>query len=197
VHIGENERILMVLGKDVTRYTEGINLATAEIIYWLIHEVFGDRDFFINGTILMFRNSIPIEIVWSCTGLKQLFMFSFILACYFGPLKKKLWFLPISLLILLAVNILRLVVIFYIIKDPFPEWFIPIDEWYNNRAWSNTNENYIRFYKDWFNVFHRDIFTWIYYDGVVFILWLIWEEKINKPYARLKKAIKNTPEDAG
>jgi exosortase/archaeosortase family protein len=197
VHMGEDERILIVLGKDITRYTEGINLATAEIIYWLIHEVFRDRDFFINGTILMFKNSIPIEIVWGCTGLKQIFMFSFILTFYFGPLKKKLWFLPMSLFILLGVNILRLTVIFYIIKDPFPEWFISINEWYNNRIWSNTKENYIRFYRDWFNVFHRDIFTWIYYDGVIFILWLIWEEKINKPFVRLKKGAKNTLNAAG
>jgi len=192
VHVGEDERILIVLGKDITRYTEGINLATAEVIYWVIHNVFGNHDLFINGTTLMFKNSIPIEIVWGCTGLKQLLMFSFILTFYFGPIKKKLWFLPMSLLILLVVNILRLVVIFYIIKDPFPEWFISANEWYNNRVWSNTKENYIQFYRDWFNVFHRDIFTWIYYDGVIFILWLIWEEKINKPFVRLKKTIVNT-----
>lgn len=104
-------------------------------------------------------------------------MFTFILTFYFGPIKKKLWYLPMALLILLIVNILRLIFIFYIIKDPFPEWFISVNEWYNNRTWSNTRENYYQFYKDWFNVFHRDIFTWIYYDGVIFILWLIWEEK--------------------
>lgn len=189
VHVGEDERILIVLGKDITRYTEGINLVTAEIIYWVIHDFFGNHDFFINGTTLMFKNSIPIEIVWGCTGLKQLLMFSFILTFYFGPLRKKLWFLPMSLLILLVVNILRLVIIFYIIKNPFPEWFISANEWYNNRVWSNTKENYIQFYRDWFNVFHRDIFTWIYYDGVIFILWLIWEEKINKPFVRLKNIV--------
>lgn len=191
VHIGDDEKTLLVLGKDLTRYTEGFCLWTAETIFWLIHDILGNHNFFINGTVLQFEGSIPIDIVWGCTGLKQLFMFTFILTFYFGPIKKKLWYLPMALLILLIVNILRLIFIFYIIKDPFPEWFISVNEWYNNRTWSNTRENYYQFYKDWFNVFHRDIFTWIYYDGVIFILWLIWEEKINKPFSRLKEKISN------
>lgn len=192
VHMGEDEKILLVLGKDLTKYTEVPCLWTAETIYWFIHDVCGNHNFFINGTILQFKNSIPIDIVWGCTGVKQVFMFTFILIFYFGPAKKKLWYIPMSLIILMIVNILRLVAIFYIIKDPFPEWFISVNEWYNDRVWTNTWENYIQFYKDWFNVFHRDIFTWIYYDAVIFILWLIWEEKINKPYIRLKDKLKTS-----
>ncbi|MDR3057592.1 MAG: archaeosortase/exosortase family protein [Prevotella sp.] len=186
VHVGDDERVLLVLGKDLTKYTEGMCLWTAESVYWFIHDLLGYHDFHINGNILQFKNSIPIEIVWGCTGLKQLFMFTFIIVFYFGPAKKKLWYIPMSLIILIIVNILRLAIIFLIIRNPFPEWFITVNEWYNNRTWSNTKENYIEFYKDWFNVFHRDIFTWLYYDGIIFILWLIWEEKINKPYLKLK-----------
>ena len=187
VHVGDDERILLVLGKNLTGYTEGICLWTAESLYWLIHDLLGYHDFYINGNILQFKNSIPIEIVWGCTGLKQVFMFTFIITFYFGPTKKKLWYIPMSLVILIIVNILRLAIIFLIIRNPFPEWFITVNEWYNNHTWSNTKENYIQFYKDWFNVFHRDIFTWLYYDGIIFILWLIWEEKINKPFLKLKK----------
>ncbi|WP_029905020.1 archaeosortase/exosortase family protein [Prevotella sp. 10(H)] len=186
VHQGENERILLVLGKDLTAYTEGMNRWTADIVYWVVHDLFGYKNFqIVNGTTLFFENSIPVDIIWSCTGLKQLFMFSFILAFYYGPVKKKLWYLPLSLFILLLINILRLAIIFIIIKDPFPEWFISVNEWYNNCTWENTKECYYKFYKDWFNIFHRDIFVWIYYDGVIFVLWLIWEEKIRKPYQRL------------
>lgn len=191
VHMGEDERILLILGKDLTRFTEGICLWTAESVYWILHDMLGYSDFFINGTIIQFKNSIPIEIVWGCTGLKQVFMFAFIIAFYYGPTRKKLWYIPLSLIILIIVNILRLTIIFLIIRNPFPEWFITINEWYNNRTWTNTKENYILFYKDWFNVFHRDIFTWLYYDGIIFILWLIWEEKINKPYFKLKKGKEN------
>ncbi len=193
VHQGENERILLVLGKDLTSYTEGMNRWTAEAVYWFTHDLLGYHNFhLINDITLYFESSIHVDIIWGCTGLKQLFMFTFILAFYYGPIKKKLWYIPLSLFILLLINILRLVVIFVIIKDPFPEWFISVNEWYNQRTWINTKECYQLFYTDWFNVFHRDIFTWIYYDGVIFILWLIWEEKINKPYQKLKIKNKQT-----
>ncbi|MDU1892339.1 MAG: exosortase/archaeosortase family protein [Dysgonomonas sp.] len=186
VHQGESERILLVLGKDLTAYTEGMNLWTANAIYWLVHDLLGYENIYINGITLCFEDSIPIDIIWGCTGLKQLFMFTFILTFYFGPYKKKLWYIPLSLAILLLINVVRLSVILIIIKDPFPEWFISMNEWYNDRVWINTREKYLQFYEDWFNVFHKDIFVWLYYDGVIFVLWLIWEEKINKPFMRLR-----------
>lgn len=187
VHQGENERILLVLGKDLTDKTIDISLLTAESVYWIIHDLLGYSNFYINGITLQFKNSIPIDIIWSCTGLKQLFMFAFIITFYSEPQKKKLWFIPISLIILLFINITRLAIIFIIIENPFPEWFISFNEWYNKRIWENTYDSYRQFYTDWFNVFHKDILTWIYYDGVIFVLWLIWEEKIRKPYDRLKR----------
>ncbi len=181
VHQGEDERVLLILGKDLTSYTEGINHWTAETVYWVLHNLLGYKDFhLINGITLYFEGSIQIDIIWGCTGLKQLFMFSFIMLFYFGPRKKKLWYIPLSLIILVIINIVRLTIIFIIIKNPYPDWFIPLNEWYNNRIWENTKECYLVFYKDWFNIFHRDVFKWIYYDGVIFLLWLIWEEKIRK-----------------
>lgn len=193
VHQGDDERILLVLGKDLTAYTEGMNLWTAKTVYWLIHDVLGYHNFYINGITLYFENSIFIDIIWGCTGLKQYLMFTFIMLFYFGPAKKKLWYIPLSLVILLLINIIRLVIIILIIKQPFPEWFISVNEWYNNRTWVNSPECYLQFYEDWFNIFHRDIFVWIYYDGVIFVLWLIWEEKIRKPYLRaIQKRNKNS-----
>lgn len=185
VHQGEDERILLVLGKDLTSYTTGISQWTADLIYWFVHTLFGYQDFHQHGTILYFENSLYVDIIWGCTGLKQLLMFSFIMFFYYGPAKKKLWYIPLALLILLLINILRLAVIFIIIKGPFPEWFISANEWYNNRTWINSKECYETFYKDWFNVFHKDVLTWIYYDGVIFVLWLVWEEKIRKAHNKL------------
>lgn len=193
VHQGEDERILLVLGNDLTSYTEGFNKWTANIVYWLIHDMLGYQNFnIIHNTTLYFDGSIYIDIIWGCTGLKQFFMFTFIMLFYFGPLKKKLWFIPMSLFVLLFINIVRLTIIILIVKVPFPEWFIPVNEWYNNCTWENTKECYMQFYEDWFNVFHRDIFVWIYYDGVIFVLWLLWEEKIRKPYINIINRKKNS-----
>ncbi|WP_255489725.1 exosortase/archaeosortase family protein [Dysgonomonas sp. 25] len=189
VREGEEESIMLVLGHDLTSLTDGLCLWTAKAIHWLVHDIFGYTDFTREGITLYFNREerLPVDIVWACTGLKQLLMFSFIIAFYFGPVKKKLWYIPLAALILLTINIVRLAIIFVIIKDPFPEWFIHVNEWYNDRAWVNSQAGHHQFYKDWFNVFHRDILTWIYYDGVMFLLWLFWEEKINKPYQRLLK----------
>ncbi|WP_165020843.1 archaeosortase/exosortase family protein [Dysgonomonas sp. ZJ279] len=197
VHQGVDERVLLVLGNDLTSYTDGICLWTAKAVYWTVHTLFGYSDFKIEGSTIFFDGSLRVDIIWGCTGLKQLFMFLFIMVFYFGPIKKKLWFIPLSLFILLIINILRLAIICIIIKDPYPLWFIPVNEWYNGRTWENTRASYWEFYVDWFNVFHRDVFTWLYYDGVMFVLWLIWEEKINKPFQRLKaKSAINTQEVA-
>ncbi len=193
VHVGEDERILLVLGQDLTAYTEGLNLWTAQSIYWFMHDILGQDDFIINDTFLYFSGSLPIEIVWGCTGMKQLFLFTFILIFYFGPWKKKLWYIPLCMLILVFINILRLSTIFFIIREPFPEWFITVNEWYNGHTWYNTREVYYQFYRDWYNLFHRDVFTYIYYDGVIFILWLIWEEKIRRPF---NKFLPNTSSES-
>ena len=190
VHIGEGEeeRFLLVLGNDLTSYTDGLCQWTADTVHWVMHSLLGYHDLQKTGIMLYFEGSLPLDIIWSCTGLKQFIMFSFIMAFYYGPARKKLWFIPLSLFILAVVNILRLVIILIIIREPFPEWFIGTNEWYNGRTWENTQVTYWQFYKDWFNVFHKDVFTWLYYDGIIFVLWLVWEEKINKPY---KKFIKN------
>ncbi|NDV79043.1 exosortase/archaeosortase family protein [Dysgonomonas sp. 511] len=189
VHQGGDERIFLVCGKDLTAYTAGLCQWTASSVYWVIHDLMGYHNFHItNGSTLHFEGSVYINIIWTCTGIKQVLMFSFIIACYFGPTKKKYWYIPLSALILIIINILRLVLIFIIIKEPFPEWFIPFNEWYNGCLWDNTPSTYWQFYSDWFNLFHRDIFKWIYYDGIIFILWLIWEEKIRKPERKLSPA---------
>lgn len=190
----EDEAILMVFGKNLTSYTEGICLWTAKAVHTIVHSIFGYEDFTRDGTTLYFdrEEKLNINIIWGCTGLKQLIMFVFIMIFYFGPIKKKLWFIPLSLIILAGINILRLAIISVIVKDPFPEWFIGINEWYNDRTWVNTAECHKQFYIDWFNVFHRDVFTWLYYDGVILLMWLLWEEKVNKPYQRLKNNFTKT-----
>ena len=187
VRQGSDESILMVLGKNMTSYMDGMCIGTAKSVYWVIHDLLGYENFRIKGTLLYFEDSLfTTNIVWGCVGIKLLLMFSFIIILYFGPIKKKLWFIPVSLIVLNIINIIRLTIICFVTKEPFPEWFIGVNEWYNDRTWVNNTETFSLFYKDWFNLFHHDIFTWIYYDGILFLMWLFWEERFNKPYQRLK-----------
>ena len=190
VHQGEDESIMLILGKNATPYIYGLCEWTAKATHWVIHTLLGYENFRIEGLYIYFEDSLfKNHIVWGCTGIKQLIMFTFIMIFYFGPLRKKLWFIPASLIVLVVINIIRIAIICFIVKNPFPEWFISVNEWYNDRTWVNNEECFFQFYRDWFNVFHHDIFTWIYYDGIIFLLWLFWEERFNKPYQRIKEKV--------
>lgn len=186
VHEGVNESQLLILGHDFTDYIYPVCSATARITYWIIHDLLGFESFNINGLFVYFDNSLKMKIVWGCTGVKQILLFLFVLVCYFGPWRKKIYFIPLSILILFAINILRLVITAFIIKDGFPSWFIPINESLSGVSWDGSERTYWKFYIDWYHFFHDGFFKWIYYDGVMFLLWLCWQERYNIPYQKHK-----------
>lgn len=186
---GEKGELFIFLGKDLTQYTRPVSLFVAENVYWIIHNVLGYKDFLIKDSLLYFTNetSMKFSVIWECTGIRQVVMFAFLIGLYFGPWKKKLWFIPLTLLILHVINLLRIVAVILIAKDDFPTWFISFNEWYNGVRWDDSLETYYEFYEDWFQFFHADIFRWLYYNGVIFLLWLWWEEKFNLPYQKIKR----------
>lgn len=188
VHEVDNGETLLVLGSDFTSLIYPICLFTAKITYWVIHSLLGYSGFHIDGLFIYFEDSLKMQIVFGCTGLKQVLQFSFVIIGFWGPWKKKLIFIPLSILILFVVNILRLVITSFVIKDGFPEWFIAFNTTYNGQTWDGTSESYWRYYVDWYHFFHDRIFKWIYYDGILFLLWIFWNEKINIPYQKMRKA---------
>ena len=181
VHEGDNEAILLVFGHDLTSFITPLCRWIANICYWIIHDVFGYDNFNIKGQYIYFSNSIILHIVWGCTALKQMLLFTFIIACFGGSVKRKLIFIPASIVLLFLFNILRLVITCFVVKNGFPDWFIAFNESFNGKKWDNSIKTYWTFYEDWYHFFHDHIFKWVYYDGVIFILWLLWVEKIGKP----------------
>jgi len=186
---GDNEELLIILGKDFTKSIEPLCIWTADISHWIVQNVLGYKDFNIKGDIIYFADSLRFKIVWGCTGFKQMIMFVFIMILYFGPVKKKLWFIPLSVLFLNFINIIRIISTVLLTKGGYPDWFIPFNEWLNGRQWDNSPETIYQFNVDWFQLFHKEIFKWLYYDGVMFLLWLLWEEVFNLPYQRKKKKL--------
>ncbi len=187
VHESDNGEQILVLGKDITRFLYPICLWTAQFTYHIIHHVLGFNTFKIDDLLIHFDNSLKMKIIWGCTGIKQMLLFTFILMCCKGPVKKKLVFIPFAILLLFVVNIARLVISAFVIRNGFPDWFIPINESLNHVKWDNSPHTYWQFYADWYHFFHDGFFKWIYYDGVMFLLWLVWQEKFNLPYHRSKK----------
>lgn len=178
----DDNQMLFVLGTNLTSLVYPICLWTAKVSYWVIHNLLGYESFHINNLYIYFDNSLKLKIIWGCTGVKQMLQFIFILCFIGGPWKKKLTFIPISLIILSLINFIRLIATSFILKDGFPDWFILFNETFNHVEWNNTTQTYLIFYKDWFHLFHDTIFKWVYFDGVMFLLWLFWQEKINRPY---------------
>jgi exosortase/archaeosortase family protein len=101
---------------------------------------------------LYFPNGkITISIVWGCTGIKHLFIFTCIMACYQGTWRKKIWYIPVGCLILTVYNVIRIGLIVLL-----------------------TNGHPQRF-----GFLHDRFFNYIYYT-IIFLLWLYWEEQITK-----------------
>ena len=104
-----------------------------------------------SNNIIRHTNAVAVMIVWSCTGLKQAYIFTCIILFYRGPFKKKLWFIPLGLVLVYLFNIFRITAISALIK-------------------ANP---------DWFYLLHEHAFKYMFY-AMIFGLWVIWEERISK-----------------
>ncbi len=58
-----------------------------------------------------------VDIVWSCSGLKQLFVFTTMLLCYPYAHRKKLWAIPAFGVVVLIINWIRLVLLLLVAKN--------------------------------------------------------------------------------
>jgi len=119
---------------------------TTNILHWLGYEI---RQF--DNNIIKHTNGEAVRIVWSCSGLKQAYIFVCIIAFYAGNLKKKFWFIPLGLLVVNLVNIARITVITALVKD-IPQHF---------------------------DLMHEYVFKYLFYI-ILFGMWVVWDEKIVK-----------------
>lgn len=99
--------------------------------------------------IIRHDNGQAVRIVWSCTGLKQAYIFICIIAFNRGSSLHKLWFIPTGLLVVYAFNIMRIAMI----------------------------SAFTRNHPDWFDFLHEELFKHLFY-AVIFGMWIFWEEKI-------------------
>lgn len=101
--------------------------------------------------VLRYSNDVAVRIVWSCTGLKQAYIFFCIIAFYKGSFLKKLWYIPAGLTIVYLFNIFRISAITFLIEN----------------------------HPDWFYFLHVHFFKYLFY-AVIFGMWVFWEERIRK-----------------
>jgi exosortase/archaeosortase family protein len=100
---------------------------------------------------IYFPNQCIMYINESCSGLKQMLQFTLLMAFFPGPWKQKLWFIPLGVIIMHLTNVFRVFGLAIVM---------------NNWPWH-------------WDFSHDYIFRPIFYV-VIFILWMVWVEKIKK-----------------
>lgn len=135
------------LGLDVTAPFDGLSHHIARVVYCLVSTV---RDTIsIRGNVLIWETGSATSIAWSCTAIKQTFIWLCIMLFTAGPWKHKLWFIPLGMVGIYVFNILRITLITLTIEH-HPECF---------------------------DLLHTYVFKYLFY-AFLFALWVVWVEKL-------------------
>lgn len=110
---------------------------------------FGFKTTLFEGNILRYENKNAVCVAWSCTAIKQTFIFTVIMLLARGNWIKKLWYIPLGWIFIYLFNLLRIIVI----------------------------TAFIRNHPDWFDFLHEHLFKYLFYI-MIFLVWMYWEEKM-------------------
>ncbi len=135
-------------GLDISAPFVVLTQHVATATHWLL-SMFYDG-VVLEGTRVIFPNGQLMHIVWACSGLKQMFIFTLIIICARGSWRNKLWFVPLGLLACHIYNIVRIAFLGWIVESHF----------------------------ELFDFFHEYITKYIFY-GIIFLLWMWWNERFN------------------
>lgn len=126
--------------------------AMAHHVAYVTQQILQSWDFetkLFDNNVIQHDNKVAVRIVWSCTGIKQAYIFVCIILFYKADWLKKMWFIPLGLLLVYVVNILRIAAITALVK----------------------------YYPQQFDLMHEHLFKYLFYV-FLFGLWVIWDEKI-------------------
>lgn len=126
---------------------------------WIVKHILGYSVQTANDT-LYFSNHGYVAVEGSCSGLKQFYQWFFLMLLFPGLWKRKLWYIPLGILAVHLYNIFRIVVLSVVVVHWPEHW----------------------------NFIHLEIMRPLYY-GVMFVMWVIWVEKVSPP--KFKRAKKN------
>ena len=157
VHGDEDNVAVTILSLDVTAFFQWMSEVTANAVFWLV-SLFRDTIYQADAITLKFVSGSGSKIVWSCTPIKQSFIWLCIMLVTIGDWKSKSWFIPFGWVCIFLFNIFRIAAITL----------------------------FIEFHPDWFDILHTYIFKYIFY-GMMFLLWVWYVEKIRTVESRKSK----------
>lgn len=146
----ETDTIVTFFGFNISTPFNFMAQHVAQATAFILHFAGSDAQL-IDHNVIRHENGVAVRIVWSCTGLKQAYIFFCIIAFYSNNFKQKIWFIPVGLVVIYAVNILRIAAITALVES-FPEYF---------------------------DLLHEHLFKYLFYL-IMFGMWVIWEEKIKR-----------------
>jgi exosortase/archaeosortase family protein len=91
-----------------------------------------------------------INIIWGCTGVKQLYILLLVILFSRGIWWKRFMYFLVGSLVLLLFNVMRISIVTLLIKS----------------------------YPESFEILHDILFKYLFY-GLIFLLWILWEEKFS------------------
>lgn len=153
----ESDDVVTFLGMDLSAAFNVMSAHVANVVYEVLYFL-GYEVALLPENVIAYANGVAVRIVWACSGFKQAYIFTVIIAFYYGPWLRKLWYIPAGLVIVYLYNIFRIAAIIALIE--------------NNPA------N--------FEFLHEGFFKYLYY-GVIFLMWVLWEEKIRKIKSKPEK----------
>lgn len=95
---------------------------------WINRNILGFQVSTEAGNYMWFSNGGHVQVVESCSGLKQFYQILVLFILFPGPWKHKVWFIPMSIVIMHAVNILRIVILSVMVLWK-PEYWDFVHEW--------------------------------------------------------------------
>lgn len=117
----EGETMVTWLGMDITAPFEAMARHVTRVVYGAIG-LFRDTCRLDSATSYRFESGMGIAIVWSCTGLKQAFIWLCLMLTTRGEWWHKMWFIPFGWQCVYLFNLLRIFAI-SLLTEFHPEWF--------------------------------------------------------------------------
>ncbi len=120
---------------------------------WVMENLFiipinaSDHSFCIDPSPLGDKCAFTMNVVQSCSGVKQFIQFALLMIIFPGPWKHKLWYIPMGLILVYLTNVLRIVGL----------------------------AELVRYFPNSFHWMHDYAFRPLFYV-VIFSLWVIWVE---------------------
>lgn len=148
--------IVYFLGLDVSSFFHFFAKTLTREVYAIMHHFLPALVMSSDVKLSFTDSSYGSHTAWTCTAVKQSFIWICIMIFSRGSWKHKLWYIPLGILCFHIINIIRLCILTYIVG----------------------------YQHELFDLFHLYILKYMFYF-LMFLIWVLWNEKFGTRYEKL------------